>query len=48
LQQRDLAALLGMRHESVCRAMQILARRGAIARTSDGLRLLDRECLKRS
>lgn len=46
LQQRDLAALLAVRHESVCRAMQSLARRGAVARTSDGIRLLDRARLE--
>ncbi len=47
LQQRDVAALLSVRHESVCRAVQSLARRGAAARTSDGIRLLDRGKLER-
>jgi CRP-like cAMP-binding protein len=46
LQQRDLGALLSMRHESVCRAMQALAGRGAITRTGDGIRLLDRARLE--
>lgn len=46
LQQRDLAALLAMRHESVCRAMRVLARRGALLRTDDGIRLLDRAGLE--
>jgi hypothetical protein len=42
LQQRDMAALLSMRHESVCRAMKTLERRGAVARTPEGLRMVDR------
>jgi CRP-like cAMP-binding protein len=46
LQQRDLAALLAMRHESVCRAIGALARRGAIARTAEGTVLLDRARLE--
>jgi CRP-like cAMP-binding protein len=45
LQQRDMAAVLAMRHESVCRAMSLLERRGALARTGDGVHLLDRERL---
>jgi CRP-like cAMP-binding protein len=45
LQQRDMAALLAMRHESVCRAMRFLERRGTLARTGEGVRLLDRERL---
>lgn len=46
LQQRDLAALLGVRHESVCRALRDLTRRGVVARDRDGIRLLDREARK--
>ena len=46
LQQRDMAALLGMRHESVCRAVGILQRRSWIERGGDGIRLLQRECLE--
>jgi CRP-like cAMP-binding protein len=46
LQQRDLAALLAMRHESVCRAMRTLARMGAAARTSAGIRVLHRARLE--
>jgi hypothetical protein len=46
LQQRDLAALLAMRHESVCRAIQTLIRRGGLDRTAEGLRLLDRAQLE--
>jgi len=46
LQQRDLAALLALRHESVCRAMSALARRGALVRTDEGIRLLDRARLQ--
>jgi len=46
LQQRDLAALLSMRHESVCRALGVIARRGAVERTVDGFRLLDRRWLE--
>jgi hypothetical protein len=46
LQQRDLAALLSMRHESVCRALGVLERRGALQRTGEGIRLLDRTRLE--
>jgi hypothetical protein len=46
LQQRDLAALLAMRHESVCRAIKCLARRRVLARTGEGIRLLDRTQLE--
>jgi CRP/FNR family transcriptional regulator len=42
LQQRDMAALLSMRHESVCRAMGALERRRWVARSHEGIRLLDR------
>jgi DNA-binding IclR family transcriptional regulator len=46
LQQRDLAALLAMRHESVCRAIQDLAREGLVRRDHEGLHLRDRERLE--
>lgn len=46
LQQRDMAALLGVRHESVCRVLRKLAARGAIYRDPEGIRLLDRELLE--
>jgi hypothetical protein len=46
LQQRDMALLLSMRHESVCRAVGILARRKWLERGPDGIRLLRREHLE--
>lgn len=46
LQQRDLAGLLGLRHESVCRAFGVLEERGAIRRSSDGTHLVDRGLLE--
>ena len=45
LQQRDLAILAGVRHESVCRAIGTLEASGMVARTLEGLRILDREAL---
>ncbi|MBX3248689.1 MAG: Crp/Fnr family transcriptional regulator [Myxococcales bacterium] len=35
-QQRDLAALIGMRHESVCRALGVLERDGCVTRGGNG------------
>lgn len=46
LQQRDLAALLAMRHESVCRAIAHLVRRGAISKEAEGLRITGRQALE--
>lgn len=46
LQQRDLAALLSMRHETVCRVLGSLEAKGAVSRTSDGLKLEDRGVLE--
>jgi CRP-like cAMP-binding protein len=46
LQQRDMAALLSMRHESVCRALGVLLRRRWVARGADGIELLEREHLE--
>jgi CRP-like cAMP-binding protein len=45
IQQRDLAALLATRHESVCRAISQLVRSGALERGALGLRVLDRQRL---
>jgi CRP-like cAMP-binding protein len=39
LQRRDLAALLGLRHESVSRTLSDLERDGVVKRTPDGLAL---------
>ena len=46
LQQRDMAVLLGIRHESVCRVLGQLEKRGAVRREPDGIRLLDRGLLE--
>jgi CRP-like cAMP-binding protein len=46
LQQRDMASLLTMRHESVCRALGALERRRWLVRGSEGIRLLDRPHLE--
>jgi hypothetical protein len=46
IQQRDLAALVALRHESVCRIIAALSRRGAIERTAQGLRIADRAALE--
>ncbi len=45
LQQRDLAKLAALRHESVCRALGALERRGLVKRSSDGLAILDHAAL---
>jgi hypothetical protein len=47
LRLRDLAGLLALRHESVCRAIRSLARRGVVTRSAEGIRLLDRRRLAR-
>ena len=46
LQQRDIAALLSMRHETVCRVLGNLEAKGAVTRSSDGLRIADRSVLE--
>ena len=46
LQQRDMAALLAMRHESVCRALGVLEGRRWLARGGDGIRVTDRARLE--
>lgn len=45
LQQRDLGALVALRHESVCRALVRLEQQGLVSRSADGVRLRDREAL---
>ncbi len=45
LQHSDLAALVGARHETVCRAVRTLEQRRVIARDGDGTRILDRDRL---
>ncbi|MFW6023663.1 MAG: Crp/Fnr family transcriptional regulator [Myxococcota bacterium] len=45
-QQRDVANLAGIRHETVCRTLGELERRGSVLRDSDGLQILDRELLE--
>jgi CRP-like cAMP-binding protein len=42
IQQRDLAALCALRHESVCRSIAELESRGIVARTPNGLYIVDR------
>ncbi len=46
LQQRDMALLLGVRHESVCRALGQLEKKGAVRREPDGIRITDRTLLE--
>jgi len=46
LQQRDMAALLGVRHETVCRVLGNLESRGAVTREADGLTVRDRALLE--
>lgn len=46
LLQQDMAALLSMRHESVCRALRALREHGVISRDSDGIRIVDRAQLQ--
>ncbi len=46
LQQRDLAALLSMRHESVCRALGAFERKRWLTRGPEGIRLHDRAQLE--
>jgi CRP-like cAMP-binding protein len=46
LLQRDLAALIGVRHESVCRFLREAMREGSIERSFDGLRISDRRSLE--
>lgn len=46
LQQRDLARLLGVRHETLCRALGELEREGAIRKDADGITIVDRRGLE--
>lgn len=46
IQQRDLASLVGLRHESVCRIIKALLRRGVLERQPHGLRIVDRAALE--
>lgn len=46
IQQRDLALLLALRHESVCRSMASLEDEGLVDRSDNGLRLVDRGALE--
>jgi CRP-like cAMP-binding protein len=46
LRQRELGALLAIRHESVCRELRRLERVGVVRRTSEGLELVDRAALE--
>ena len=45
LQQRDMSKLLGVRHETFCRALKTLEDAGAVERSHDGLAIIDRERL---
>jgi CRP-like cAMP-binding protein len=45
-QQRDIARLSGLRHETVCRLLGEMERRGAVQRDPEGLRIQDREALE--
>ena len=42
IQQRDLAALVALRHESVCRSIATLESRGIIARSPNGIQIVGR------
>jgi hypothetical protein len=44
--QRDLAGLVSIRHESVCRVLRDFARHGLISKDGDGIMLLDRPQLQ--
>lgn len=46
LPQRTIAALAGIRQESVCRAIKRLLKRGVIERDGRGLRIVDRAALE--
>lgn len=45
IQQRDMAELVSLRHETVCRALRALEERGAIDRGRDQIRIVDRAML---
>jgi CRP-like cAMP-binding protein len=46
LLQRDLAGLVSIRHESVCRVLRDFTRHGLIAKDGDGIVLADRAQLQ--
>ena len=46
IQQRDLAALVALRHESVCRIIAELTRQGILERRAHGLHIADRVALE--
>lgn len=46
IQQRDLAALVALRHESVCRVLTTFAREGLVERGPNGIRIVDRQALE--
>jgi CRP-like cAMP-binding protein len=46
--QRDLASLLTIRHESVCRVLRDFEKRGFISRDADGTTIIDRAGLERA
>lgn len=46
VQQRDLAALLGIRHETVCRVLTQLESKGMLTREADCVRIEDRSALE--
>lgn len=46
LNQRDMAALVSVRHESVCRVLKDLERSGLIDREGDELRLVNKSALE--
>jgi CRP-like cAMP-binding protein len=46
LRQRDLADLLGLRSETVCRALRALEWRGAVRRDEGGTHIVDRRVLE--
>ena len=46
IQQRDLAALVALRHESVCRVLTVFTRKGLLEKTVQGLRIVDRAALE--
>jgi CRP-like cAMP-binding protein len=48
LQQRDLAHLLSIRHETVCRSIGHLEAQGIVERASAGIRILDRARLEQT
>lgn len=47
LQQRDLAKLVGVRHETFCRVLGELEREGIVQRETEGIRIVDRRALDR-